>query len=102
MYGLRVAPSKFGYRSLGAGTEVVTEARHCRAEAFWRASGGCRSIQPTCARWCSRAAGNLALTDQKVVDARRALFGSWEMNWLAYNVAHDIDLPGCQGRDWSS
>ena len=29
-----------------------------------------------------------------MVDARRALFGSWETNWLAYNVAHDLELPG--------
>jgi len=23
-----------------------------------------------------------------------ALFGSWEMNWIAYNFAHDVTLPG--------
>ena len=34
VYGLRVAPSKFGYKSLGAGSEVVTKAQHCRAEVF--------------------------------------------------------------------
>jgi|KBSSwiStaDraftv2_1062776.scaffolds.fasta_scaffold11028_8 hypothetical protein len=33
VYGLRVVPSKFGYRSLGAGTENVTKAQHCRAES---------------------------------------------------------------------
>ena len=26
--------------------------------------------------------------------ARARLFGSWEMNWLAYNYAHDVSLPG--------
>jgi hypothetical protein len=41
--------------------------------------------------------GNRAATDEVVVQARGALFGSWEMNWLAYNVAHDIDLPGAKG-----
>jgi transglutaminase-like putative cysteine protease len=41
--------------------------------------------------------GNLALTDQKVAAARRALLGSWEGNWLAYNVAHDLVLPGAKG-----
>ncbi len=40
---------------------------------------------------------NLPLTDAKVVAARKALFGSWEMNWLAYNVAHDIVLPDAKG-----
>ncbi len=37
------------------------------------------------------------LTDRKVTDARKALFGSWETNWRAYNVAHDLDLPGVKG-----
>ena len=32
-----------------------------------------------------------------MVAARKALFGAWEMNWLAYNVAHDIALPGAKG-----
>ena len=40
---------------------------------------------------------NLAIDDQKVVAARRALFGAWETNWLAYNVAHDLELPGAKG-----
>ncbi len=22
------------------------------------------------------------------------MFGSWEMNWMAYNFAHDVALPG--------
>jgi hypothetical protein len=26
--------------------------------------------------------------------ARVRLFGSWEMNWIAYNFAHDVALPG--------
>ncbi len=34
IYGLRVAKSQFGYRSLGAGTANVTRAQHCRAEVF--------------------------------------------------------------------
>jgi hypothetical protein len=25
------------------------------------------------------------------------LFGAWEMNWLAYNYAHDVQLPGSTG-----
>jgi hypothetical protein len=38
------------------------------------------------------------MDDAKVVAARRALFGSWETNWLAYNFAHDVELPGSQGQ----
>jgi len=26
------------------------------------------------------------------------LFGSWEMNWMAYNYAHDVALPGSNGK----
>ena len=26
--------------------------------------------------------------------ARERLFGSWEMNWIAYNFAHDVSLRG--------
>jgi hypothetical protein len=25
------------------------------------------------------------------------LFGAWEGNWLAYNFAHDVALPGSKG-----
>jgi hypothetical protein len=32
--------------------------------------------------------------DPVVLAARKRLFGSWEMNWLAYNYAHDLQLPG--------
>jgi hypothetical protein len=31
------------------------------------------------------------------VAARKRLFGSWEMNWLAYNMAHDVALPDAAG-----
>jgi hypothetical protein len=41
--------------------------------------------------------GQLAIADPKVVAARKRLFGSWEMNWLAYNMAHDIALPNSSG-----
>ena len=34
------------------------------------------------------------LTDLKVVAARKTLFGGWEGNWLAFNDAHDVKLPG--------
>ena len=28
---------------------------------------------------------------------RARVFGSWEMNWMAYNYAQDIALPGASG-----
>jgi transglutaminase-like putative cysteine protease len=98
IYGLRVAPSQFGYRSLGAGTANVTRAQHCRAEVFL-ASFGWVPVDPADVRKVvlEEPPGNLAINDPKVADARRALFGSWEMNWLAYNAAHDLELPGAKG-----
>jgi hypothetical protein len=38
------------------------------------------------------------LTDELVKKTRERLFGSWEMNWMAYNFAHDVALPGSSGR----
>ncbi len=38
--------------------------------------------------------GNLPLDQVLVRTARRALFGSWEMNWVAFNFGHDVTLPG--------
>ncbi|MEZ5831805.1 MAG: transglutaminase domain-containing protein [Dongiaceae bacterium] len=95
LYGIRVAPSKFGYQSLGAKSEIVTKAQHCRAEVFL-ADFGWIPVDPADVRKVvlEEPPGNLSLDDTKVVDARKTLFGSWEGNWLAYNVAHDVALPG--------
>jgi len=41
--------------------------------------------------------GNRSLDDEMVKQARARLFGSWEMNWMAYNFAHDVALPGSSG-----
>jgi transglutaminase-like putative cysteine protease len=98
VYGIRVAPSKFGYRSLGAGSEVITKAQHCRAETFI-AGHGWIATDPADVRKVvlEEPPGNLAIDDPKVIDARKTLFGAWEGNWLAYNFAHDVALPGSQG-----
>jgi transglutaminase-like putative cysteine protease len=37
------------------------------------------------------------LADPLVPPVREKLFGAWEMNWVAYNEAHDIKLPGANG-----
>jgi hypothetical protein len=41
--------------------------------------------------------GNRALGDDMVKRARARLFGSWEMNWMAYNFATDVALRGASG-----
>jgi len=95
VYGIRVAPSALGYKSLGASSEVITKAQHCRAEVYL-AEHGWTPVDPADVRkvMLEEPPGNLAISDPKVVSARARLFGSWEMNWMAYNTAHDVALPG--------
>jgi transglutaminase-like putative cysteine protease len=94
VYGIRVADSRFGYKSLGKSGDI-SRAQHCRAEV-WLSGHGWVPVDPADVRKVvlEEPPGNLGLTDDKVVDVRRRLFGAWEMNWLAYNTAHDLPLPG--------
>ncbi len=95
LYGIRVAPSERGYKSLGANTEIITKAQHCRAEVY--ASGfGWVPVDPADVRKVAleEPPGNLPLASEKVEAARQTLFGAWETNWIAYNQAHDVALPG--------
>ena len=98
LYGIRVAPSQFGYKSLGANSPTISKAQHCRAEVFIETIGWI-PVDPADVRKVvlEEPPGNLALADSKVIAARRALFGAWETNWLAYNDAHDVKLPGSNG-----
>jgi transglutaminase-like putative cysteine protease len=98
VYGIRVAPSKFGYQSLGANSEVITHAQHCRAEAFLNGYGWI-AIDPADVRKVvlEEPPGSLPLTDKTVADARKTLFGAWEGNWIAYNMGGDIALVGSSG-----
>lgn len=99
VYGVRVAKSEQGYVSLGANTESVTRAQHCRAE-FWSQAHGWVPVDPADVRKVAleEPPGNLPLSHEKVRMARERLFGYWEMNWLAYNRAHDVRFPGAG--DW--
>jgi transglutaminase-like putative cysteine protease len=98
IYGLRVARSEHGYASLGVGSPNVTRAQHCRAE-FFAAGYGWVPVDPADVRKVvlEEPPGKLAMSDPKVTAARKRLFGSWEMNWLAYNMGHDLQLPSSSG-----
>jgi transglutaminase-like putative cysteine protease len=94
VYGIRVAPSALGYKSLGANTENINKGQHCRAE-FFAQSHGWVPVDPGDVRKVilEEPPGNLPITHERVAAARKRLFGSWEMNWLAFNMGHDVKLP---------
>jgi transglutaminase-like putative cysteine protease len=96
VYGVRVADSAT-YKSLGKSGDI-TKAQHCRAE-FHTAALGWVPVDPADVRKVvleERPSG-LALDDPIAQNARAKLFGAWEMNWLAFNYAHDFKLPGAAG-----
>ena len=98
VYGIRVAKSELGYKSLGPATENVTKAQHCRAEVYLGGYGWV-PVDPADVRKVvlEEPPGNRPLDDEMVKKARVRLFGSWEMNWMAYNFGHDVALPGSNG-----
>ncbi|HEX8798710.1 MAG TPA: hypothetical protein VF772_08860, partial [Terriglobales bacterium] len=76
----------------------VTKAQHCRAEVYLTEFGWV-PVDPADVRKVvlEEPPGNRPLSDEMVTSARKRLFGSWEMNWMAYNFAQDVELPGSSG-----
>jgi transglutaminase-like putative cysteine protease len=94
VYGIRVAPSAFGYKSLGAGSANVSKAQHCRAEVFL-ADYGWVAMDPADVAKVAReeTSAPLPMDHPLIAAVRPKLFGGWEGNWVAYNTAHDVALP---------
>lgn len=90
VYGLRVGESA-QFKAIGK-TGLVSKAQHCRAE-FYDDGQGWIGVDPADIRKIVLEE-KLDLRDAKVQTARRRLFGYWEMNWIAYNTARDIQIPG--------
>jgi transglutaminase-like putative cysteine protease len=99
VYGIRVAKSELGYKSLGVATDQISKAQHCRAEVYLNQYGWV-PVDPADVRKVvlEEPPGNLKLDDEMVSKARTRLFGSWEMNWMGFNYAHDVALPGSSGQ----
>ncbi|HEX7559059.1 MAG TPA: transglutaminase domain-containing protein [Usitatibacter sp.] len=94
VYGVRVAGSNLGYKSLGREGGDITNAQHCRAE-FYLAGHGWIPVDPADVRKVMlEETGGKTIDDPMTVAARKRLFGSWEMNWVGYNYAADVALPG--------
>jgi transglutaminase-like putative cysteine protease len=96
LYGIRVAPSR-EFKSLGRAGDITT-AQHCRAEVFVDDIGWI-AVDPADVRKVvleEQPGGTLAGSHAR--RARERLFGTWEMNWVAFNDAHDVTLPASKGR----
>jgi transglutaminase-like putative cysteine protease len=99
LYGIRVAKSAFGYRELGAGSSDISKAQHCRAEV-WLKDYGWVAMDPADVSKVMRMETSEWLRDPQnevAAPVYKALFGNWEGNWMGYNAAHDVMLPGASG-----
>jgi len=100
VYGLRLAPSAFGYRELGADPAKLTGAQHCRAEVFLRRYGWV-AMDPADVLKVMRQETKEWIRDPAhplIAPLNEGLFGAWEGNWFAYNTGHDVMLPGSVGK----
>lgn len=97
VYGVRVTESRMGFKCLGKSGDC-SKGQHCRAEVYLNDYGWV-PVDPADVRKVAleEPPGHLSLTDEPVSRARKLLFGGWEMNWLAYNFAHDVQLPHSDG-----
>jgi len=98
IYGVRLVPSAFGYRELGGNPASLKGAQHCRAEVYLK-SHGWVAMDPADVTKVMRQETPVWIKDAGdplVVPVRTALFGSWEGNWMGYNSASDVVLPGAK------
>ncbi|QJE02202.1 transglutaminase family protein [Massilia forsythiae] len=96
VYGVRIAPSAFGYRELGGKPAALQGAQHCRAEVYLKRHGWV-AMDPADVTKVMRQETAEWIKDPDhpvVAPVKRALFGGWEGNWMGYNFAHDVPLQG--------
>ena len=95
-YGIRVAESQ-QFKSLGRSGDI-TAAQHCRAEVFVESIGWVPVDPADVRKVALEEHPGATLADADVRRARELLFGSWEMNWVAFNDGHDVRLPDSAGK----
>lgn len=96
IYGVRVAASEFGYKQLGGNPEKLSGAQHCRAEV-WLEDYGWVAMDPADVLKVMRQEREDWIKDRAdplIAPVDAALFGNWEGNWVGYNTANDLTLPG--------
>jgi len=99
VYGVRLVPSAFGYKELSGNPANLARAQHCRAEVYLQ-SFGWVAMDPADVGKVMRLETPewLKTTNNPVVaPVYKALFGGWEGNWLGFNTAHEVALPGSKG-----
>ena len=104
VYGLRLAPSAFGYKELGGNPASLKGAQHCRAEVHLTGLGWVamdpadvlKVMRQETAEWIKDPAHPL------VTPVMKGLFGGWEGNWVAWNTVNDLVLPGSADRGTKS
>ena len=96
VYGLRVAESQ-DFKSLGRSGDI-TAAQHCRAEVYVEPHGWIPVDPADVRKVALEERAGAQVDDPHVRRARDLLFGAWEMNWIAFNDAHDVTLPGSTGK----
>jgi transglutaminase-like putative cysteine protease len=100
VYGLRLAPSAFPYRELGANSASLKGAQHCRAEVFLQRHGWV-AMDPADVLKVMRQETPDWIRDRSnpvAAPVVRELFGNWEGNWVGWNTGHDVTLPGGRGK----
>ena len=98
VYGIRLASSAFGYKELSGNPASLKGAQHCRAEVYLQAHGWvamdpadvAKVMRLETAEWLK------STTHPVVAPVYKHLFGGWEGNWLGWNTAHDLQLPGAK------
>ena len=98
VYGIRLVPSAFGYKELSGNPASLKGAQHCRAEVYLQAHGWVAMDPADVAKVMRLETPQwLKTTDHPVVaPVYKHLFGGWEGNWLGWNTAHDLQLPGAK------
>ncbi len=93
IFGIRAGQSKISNACGKAdekGFAKITGAQHCRAE-FYLDGLGWVPVDPADVTKV-RLSEKLTNEDKKIKDVKKYFFGSWEMNWVAFNSARDFIL----------